>query len=221
MWGRAVFADRTDAGRRLAAALSAFASESPVVLALPRGGVPVGFEIAQALDAPLDVVLVRKVGVPGHEELALGAIVGGDPPVFVVNEDVAAVANLPSDTLERAKSRQLAEIDRRRRIYRGAFKEVSIAGRTIIVVDDGIATGATMRASLRALRARGAGRLVVAVPVAPYETIKTLDSECDAVVCLETPEPFGAVGAHYADFSPVEEDTVVALLERARKPNES
>lgn len=211
----AMFQDRIDAGRRLAEALQRFATESPVILALPRGGVPVGFEVAQALRAPLDVVLVRKVGVPGHEELALGAIVDGDEPQFVLNEDVAAITAASPDWLEEAKREKLKEIERRRALYRSGRPPEPLAGKTAIVVDDGIATGATTRAALRGVRRQKPKRLVLAVPVAPPDTLRTLATECDEIVCLEQPTGFGAVGMFFADFRQTSDDDVVRLLVEA------
>ena len=210
------FNDRAEAGRRLAAALTRFKSQSPIVLALPRGGVPVGFEVAKALGVSLDVILVRKIGVPGHEELALGAIVDGDNPQFVLNEGVAVEIAVPPDYLEAEKQRQLVEIERRRSLYRGERPPVAAKGRTVIVVDDGIATGATVRAALQAIRRVGPKRLILAVPVAPREAIAELQGECDEMVCLETPAPFHAVGLHYRHFEQTSDDEVVALLKAAQ-----
>lgn len=210
------FHDREEAGRRLAEALARFKGQDPVVFALPRGGVPVGLEVAKALDAPLDVLLVRKIGVRGHEELALGAIVDGKTPTFVLNESVAAMAGPSADYLETEKAHQLEEIERRRKLYRGDREAEAAGGRTVIVVDDGIATGATMKAALRGVRKAEPRHLVLAVPVAPREALAELRSECDEVVCLETPEPFYAVGLHYADFGQTSDEEVVRLLTLAR-----
>ena len=221
MWPRKVFKDRKDAGHRLAEALERFKGQDPVVLALPRGGVPVGLEVARALGAPLDVLLVRKIGVPGQEELALGAIVDGEHPTFVLNENVAAMVGPSPAYVEAEKKRQLAEIERRKRLYRGDREAVDIRGRTVIVVDDGIATGATMKAALRGVRQAQPKRLVLAVPVAPREALAEFRNESDEVVCLETPEPFHAVGLHYADFGQTSDEDVVALLAAARGTNEA
>jgi putative phosphoribosyl transferase len=212
-----LFRDRRDAGRRLAAALEPYRGERPVVLALPRGGVPVAFEVAKAFAAPLDVLLVRKIGAPGHEELALGAIVDGDDPQLVLNEDVVRSARPPSGYIEAEKMRQLAEIERRRQSYAGDRSALSATGRVAIVIDDGIATGATVKAALRGLSRQGPARLVLAVPVAPAESLEELRAECDDMVCLATPEPFYAVGPHYRDFGQTTDKEVVQLLAEARQ----
>jgi len=210
------FADRRQAGARLAAALDHLRAARPVVLALPRGGVPVAFEVAKALDAPLDLVLVRKIGVPGHEELALGAVVNGVHPQFVLNEDVAQMTAPPPDYVEAAQKRALAEIERRRRLYLGAAEPIAVKGRVAIVVDDGIATGATMKAALRGVRRQEPDRLVLAAPVAPPSSIAELAAECDEVVTLATPEPFYAVGLYYTDFAQTTDEEVIDLLAQAR-----
>jgi putative phosphoribosyl transferase len=214
------FRDRTQAGRLLAAELRRFAGRDPVVLALPRGGVPVGFEIARALGAPLDLVLVRKIGAPHQPELAVAAVVDGEQMEIVVNEDVAASLQLPKGYVEQQAARQVEEIERRRRLYLGERERVAVEGRTALVVDDGIATGATVRASLRAVRRRKPGRLVLAVPVAPPEAVESLRHEVDEVVCLHTPDDLYAIGQFYDDFSQVEDDEVRELLERAARPRE-
>jgi putative phosphoribosyl transferase len=206
-----VFADRREAGLQLAAALMRLKERHPVVLGLPRGGVPVGFEVAQALDAPLDVVLVRKIGAPGHPELGLGAVVEGEAEP-VLNDDVVRLVAPDPAYLEAEKRRQLAEIDRRKQLYRGGRPPLAVDGRVAIVVDDGIATGGTVKAVLRALARAKAHRLVLAVPVAPQESIEALAGEADEVVCLATPDPFFAVGAHYRDFSQTTDQEVVDLL---------
>ena len=179
-----VFADRRDAGRRLVPALMRFKDQNPIVLALPRGGVPVAFEVARALDAPLDVVLVRKIGAPGHEELGLGAVVDGANPQIVLNDEIVRAVGADPAYIKAATARQLDEIERRRRLYRGSEPPLEIAGRTVIVVDDGIATGGTVRAVLQALTRSQPRRLVLAVPVAPRETIEALRAEADEVICL-------------------------------------
>jgi putative phosphoribosyl transferase len=207
-----MFADRRDAGRRLAAVLAALGLPDPVVFALPRGGVVVAAEVAAALRAPLDLVLVRKLGAPGHEELAAGAVVDGEPPTVVRNEDVIRHYRVDDAYLAAETARQLALIERRRRLYLGDRPPVPVAGRTAVVVDDGIATGATVRAALRAVRAQGPRELVLAVPVAPPEALAELRAECDRIVCLESPALFYAVGQFYADFAQVEDEEVVALL---------
>lgn len=210
------FDDRQDAGRQLAAALARFREDKPVVLALPRGGVPVAFEVARALDAELDLLLVRKIGAPGHEELAIGAVVDGREPHLVLNREIVALAQPPRGYIEAEQKRQLAEIERRRRLYRGADQPVEVKGRTLIVIDDGIATGATVRAALRGIRESAPQRLILAVPVAPPETIEKLARECDEVVCLSAPTWFSAVGSHYADFTQTTDDEVMALLAEAK-----
>jgi putative phosphoribosyl transferase len=208
------FADRAEAGRQLAAALASYKNQAPVVLALPRGGVPVAAEIAAALDAPLDLVLVRKIGVPTNREFAMGAVVDGTRPIIVKNEDVIQLAGVTDFQFETVCDRELKEIDRRRRRYLGGRPSVDVAGRTAIVVDDGIATGATARAALQATRKRNPAKLVLAVPVAATTTIQALREEADEVVCLEDHTDFGAIGFFYDDFRQVGDDEVVALLKR-------
>jgi len=209
------FRDRADAGRRLAEALRAFAAEKPLVLALPRGGVPVAFEIAKALHAPLDILLVRKIGAPGHPEYGIGAVVGGENPHLVLNEEALAVVQLPPGYIEAEKHRQLGEIERRRDLYLGDRQAIPAAGRTVIVVDDGIATGGTAKVALETLRKEGAARLILAVPVAPEDTLVEMRSLADATVCLGTPRPFHAVGLHYDDFEQVTDEAVIRLLREA------
>jgi putative phosphoribosyl transferase len=212
-----MFADRTDAGRRLAAALAHLRDEHPVVLALPRGGVPVGFEVAKALGAPLDVLLVRKIGAPFQPELAAGAVVDGAEPVLVRNEEVIRAYGIEEDWIEAEAARQLAEIERRRRLYCGDRSPVPVRGRTAILVDDGIATGTTVRAALRALARLAPRRRVLAVPVAPPETAASLAHEADELVVLEQPEWMAAVGQFYRDFSQTEDAEVVRLLAEAAR----
>jgi|JI10StandDraft_1071094.scaffolds.fasta_scaffold20636_4 putative phosphoribosyl transferase len=209
------FRDRRDAGRQLAAALAHFKAARPLVLALPRGGVPVAFEVAQALDAQLDLLIVRKLGAPGHEELGIGAVVDGAAPQLVRNEDIIAGLGVSDAYIAAEKARQLVEIERRRKLYCGDRAATPVAGRTVIVVDDGIATGGTIRAALAGLRRNAPALLVLAVPVAPPDTIAALRGTCDAVVSLQTPMPFYAVGAHYADFTQTEDAEVTDLLRRA------
>lgn len=208
------FKDRTEAGRQLANALARYKADKPVILALPRGGVPVAAEIATTLGAPLDLVLVRKIGVPHQPELAAGAVVDGNKPVVVRNEDIIRVADVSEADFAAIRDRELAEIERRRKLYLGDRPHPALKGRTVIVVDDGIATGATTRAALRALRARSPRRLVLAVPVAPTSTLSELKAEADDIVCLEDHEVFGAIGLFYADFSQVADETVTELLAR-------
>ncbi|HBZ71815.1 MAG TPA: phosphoribosyltransferase [Deltaproteobacteria bacterium] len=210
-----MFDDRRDAGRQLASDLLRFKGQDPVVLALPRGGVPVGFEIAQALGAPLDLILVRKIGAPFQPELAIAAVVDGEKMELVLNEDLLRALSLSEDYVREQSVRQLEEIERRRRLYLEGRERVAIEGKTALVVDDGIATGATMRAALRAVRRRKPRRLVLAVPVAPPEAVGLLQAEVDEVVCLATPDDLGAIGSFYFDFHQVGDEEVRELLERA------
>lgn len=213
------FADRATAGRLLGEQLAALDLERPVVLALPRGGVPVAVEVARALDAPLDLLLVRKIGVPWQPELAVAAVVDGDSPQIVVEERVRREGAISLEYIEAEAGKQLVEIERRRAAYLQGRAPVPVNNCTAIVVDDGIATGTTVRAALRALRQRKPHQLVLAVPVAPLETIEMLRSEVDRIVCLAQPEPFYAIGLHYADFHQLSDDEVVAALaEAARTP---
>lgn len=208
------FRDRSHAGRKLAKALAGYKSQQPVVLALPRGGVPIAGEVCAALDAPLDLILVRKIGVPFQPELAMGAVVDGGTTTIVRNEDVIRLANIDEATFKAICDGELAEIERRRRRYLGSQERIEIAGRTTIVIDDGIATGATTKAALRATRARNPKKLVLAVPVAPTSTIAELRDEADDIVCLENYEFFGAIGAYYGDFSQVSDEEVIDILKR-------
>lgn len=210
------FSDRKEAGQRLAQALRHHAAERPLVLGLPRGGVPVAHEVACGLDADLDLLIVRKLGAPGHEELGLGAVVDGADPQIVLNKDVVAALGVGSDYIEAETHRQLAEIERRRHAYLGKSTPIPVAHRTVILVDDGIATGGTVRAALRALRKAGADRIVLAVPVAPQDVLEALSHECDEIVCLASPYPFHAVGAHYANFDQTSDEDVVRLLARRK-----
>lgn len=217
-----MFRDRKEAGERLAAELARLYAEEPdlappVILALPRGGVPVAFEIARRLGAPLDLVLVRKIGVPMQPELAAGAVVDGEDPVLVLNDEVVRQAGVSEAELEAAKRRELEEIERRRDFYLEGRAPLPVEGRTAIVVDDGVATGATMRAALRALRRREPATLVMAVPVGARDTIADLGGEVDKVVCLDAPAWFWAVGAHYQDFRQTSDEEVVRLLAEARQ----
>ena len=208
------FIDRTDAGRQLAKALARYKAQRPVVLALPRGGVPVAAEVATVLDAPLDLILVRKIGVPFQPELAMGAVVDGREPVIVRNEDVISLTGLSEQEFNATCDQQLAEIERRRKLYLGNRPHPLIAGRTVIVVDDGIATGATTRAALQAIRMRKPSKLVLAVPVAPTESLKELRGEADEIICLEDYEDFGAIGLFYSDFRQVSDTEVIEILAR-------
>ena len=213
------FADRSDAGRRLAGKLMHLKERQPVILALPRGGVAIGFEIAQALGAPLDIVLVRKIGVPWQLELAVGAVSDGAAPETFIDWDLAAALEIPESYLEVETARQLAEIERRRETYCADRPRAEIKEHTAIVVDDGIATGATMRVALRATRSRGPSHLVVAVPVAPPDTLAELSKTADEAVCLETPIGLGAIGFYYRDFHQMTDAEVTKLLARAPLPN--
>jgi predicted phosphoribosyltransferase len=202
-----VFRDRRDAGRRLAAELSDYADQSDLlVLALPRGGVPVAYEVARALHAPLDVFMVRKLGVPGYEELAMGAIATGG--LRVLDEELLRMLDMPREVIERVTAIEMGELERREREYRGDRPPADVRGRTIILIDDGLATGSTMRAAIAALKKEGAKRIVVAVPVAPSETCEALRDQVDEVVCAVTPEPFRAVGIWYGDFSQTTDEEV-------------
>src|SRR5450759_75496 len=200
------FIDRTDAGRQLAKALARYKAQRPVVLALPRGGVPVAAEVAAELDAPLDLILVRKIGVPAQPELAMGAVVDGAKPIVVRNEEVIELSGTTAREFDAACNRELAEIERRRQLYIADRPRAEITGRVVIVIDDGIATGATTRAALQAIRNRKPKELVLAVPVAPPDTITQLRQHVDALICLETPELFGAIGYFYRDFRQVSDE---------------
>ncbi len=208
------FENRTQAGKLLARALIEYEDRQPVVLALPRGGVPVAAEVAQALHAPLDLILVRKIGVPMQPELAMGAVVDGANPLIVRNEDVIALAGIAQVEFKRVCDQELAEIERRRQRYLGGRARAEVAGKTAIVIDDGVATGATTRAALRATRARKPNRLVLAVPVAPTESLAAMRAEADEVVCLEDYEDFGAIGYYYADFRQTSDQEVIDTLAR-------
>jgi putative phosphoribosyl transferase len=208
------FRDRTEAGQLLAAKLAPYAQRPDVlVLALPRGGVPVAYEVARALGAPLDVYLVRKLGVPGHEELAMGAIATGG--VRVLNEAVVDALHISPATIDAVAAAEQRELARRERLYRGTRPAPDVRGRTVILVDDGLATGATMRAAVAALRQQQPARIVVAVPIAAPETCDELRAEVDEIVCAITPEPFYAVGLWYEDFAPPTDDEIRTLLDRA------
>lgn len=212
----ALYFDRADAGQNLAALLRRFAGHPEViVLALPRGGVPVGFEVAQALGAPLDLFLVRKLGVPGHEELAMGAVAMGG--IRVINEQVVSALGISPNAIDRVAAEETVELDRRARTYRGDRPAPHLRDRTVILVDDGLATGATMRAAAAAVRAQSPGYTVIAVPVAAPEVCDSFISEVDEIVCAATPEPFQAVGLWYADFSQTTDEEVRELLGRAAR----
>lgn len=205
-----MFTDRAEAGRKLADELDRIAPDDPVVLALPRGGVPVAVPVAKRLGAPLDLLMVRKIGVPGHEELAVGAVAEGAEPVF--NPDVLASIRRGATDFAEAVAAKRAEIAERRRLYLGGRAQVPLKGKTAIMVDDGIATGATMRAAIGAARAAGAARVILAVPVASAEALAELSAVADETVCLDVPSPFYAVGAHYRHFAQVGDDEVSGAL---------
>lgn len=209
-----VFRDRREAGRRLARELGEYSNRPDVlVLALPRGGVPVGYEVARALHAPLDVFVVRKLGVPGHEELAMGAIASGG--VRVLNDDVVRMLDVPDAAIDAVARDEQRELERRESLYRDGRPPADVRGRTVVLVDDGLATGSTMRAAVKALRAQKPARIVVAVPTAAAQTCDQLRREADEVICPSTPEPFRAVGLWYEDFSQTSDDEVHELLAQA------
>lgn len=211
------FQNRSEAGRMLASRLQQYANRSDVlVLALPRGGVPVGYEVAVALNVPLDVFLVRKLGVPGHEELALGAIASGG--VRVLNYDVVEALGIPEETIDTIAARERRELTRRQQEYRGSRPPADAQGHTIILVDDGLATGSTMRAAAAALRRQNPARLIIAVPVGAASTCEELKREADELICLMEPEPFHAVGLWYEDFGQTTDQEVRDLLQRAPHP---
>lgn len=208
------FKNRSEAGQQLAAALTKYKDQRSVVLALPRGGVPVAAEVAMLLKAPLDLVLVRKIGVPMQPELAMGAVVDGGEPIVVRNEDVIQLTGIDEAEFQSVCAQELAEIERRRQRYLGNRERVDVAGRVAIIVDDGIATGATTRAALRATRLRHPKKLVLAVPVAPTESLAAMREEADDVICLEDHEPFGAIGFYYYDFRQISDEEVIEALGR-------
>ena len=208
-----MFADRTEAGRQLAARLGRFADQQAVVLGLPRGGIPVAYEVATALGAPLDVIVVRKLGVPLQPELAMGAI--GEDGARVLNDEVLRLAHVTASELAAVEERERAELERRARRFRGARPRVDLTGRTALIVDDGIATGSTARAACQVARAHGASRIVLAAPVAPPDAGRRLADDVDELIVCETPEPFFGVGQFYADFSQTSDDEVVDLLATA------
>ncbi len=210
-----LFRDRIEAGAALASKLTTYRGQPDVrVLALPRGGVPVAFEVAQALHAPMDVFSVRKLGLPSHPEVAMGAIATGG--VRVLNASLVQTLRIPDAVIEAVAAREQRELERRERAYRGDLPPLDVRGRTVILVDDGLATGATMRAAVQAARKLGATRVVVAVPIGARETCEEFRAEADETVCAYTPEPFHAVGQWYADFSETTDDEVHALLDRIR-----
>ncbi len=210
-----LFRDRADAGRHLLSKLGAYQDRPDVlVLGLPRGGIPVGYEVARGLGAPLDVFVVRKLGVPGQEELAMGAIATGG--VRIVNRDVVDALHIPPHVVDRAAAEEARELERRQQSYRGERPEPRVEGQTVILVDDGLATGSTMRAAVAALRQQAPARIVIAVPVAAPSTCQELRQEVDELVCFATPEPFMAVGRFYDDFAQTTDEEVTELLAAAR-----
>lgn len=213
------FADRVEAGRKLAGALLKYKDQHPVVLGIPRGGVPVAVEVARSLDAEVDVIIVRKLGAPGQQELGIGAVVDGDHPEAVMNQEIMSQLDVSREYLDREIKVQLKEINRRRHAYRGGRPPLQLAGRTVIVVDDGIATGGSTRAALRGVRRDKPARVILAVPVAPPSTIEALKHEADEIVCLSSPEEFYAVGQFYRDFHQVSDQEVIQLLASAWKPH--
>ena len=212
-----MFRDRSEAGGALADRLDEMTLTDPVVLALPRGGLPVAVPVAERLGAPLDLLLVRKIGTPGHEELAAGAVVDGDVHQVVFNSHVLSMLRMTEDDFREKVAAKLAEIDERRTRYLGDAVPVPVEGRTAVVVDDGIATGATVKAALRGLRLRNPKAIILAVPVAPRDSLIEIAPLVDEIVCLEVPEPFNAVGAHYQHFDQVDDMQVVSMMTAARK----
>jgi putative phosphoribosyl transferase len=210
-----MFRNRTEAGRMLAAELAALAPHDPVVLALPRGGVPVAFEVAKALDARLDLVIVRKVGAPGNPELAVAAVVDGNPPDVVLNREIIEEYGLQDDDLAALIARERPELERRRTLYRGKRQPLSVTGKTVILVDDGAATGTTMKVAVRAMRRRSPAKIVVALPVASQEAAAELAHEADQVVCLARPPRFRALGYHFREFHQLADEEVLDYLKRA------
>jgi predicted phosphoribosyltransferase len=206
-----LFENRSEAGRLLASRLQTFQNQpDTVVLALPRGGVPVAHEVARALNLPLDVFLVRKLGVPGHEELAMGAIASGG--VRILNEDVIRQLNIPRRLIKAVTQEQQRELDRREKLYRGSRPALDLRGKTVIIIDDGLATGATMKASIASIRQQNPAKVIVAAPVAARETYESLRMEADELICAATADPFGAVGAWYQEFDETTDDEVRELI---------
>jgi putative phosphoribosyl transferase len=212
-----VFRDRDSAGKALAKRLKSYADQDVVVLAIPRGGLPVARQVADALGAPLDVVVVRKLGAPGQPELGIGAVVDGDHPRAIFNPQLLETLGVSDEYIDAEVARQLKEVKRREAAYRQGRAKVPIEGKTVIIVDDGIATGSSVRAALRGIRRARPGKLILAVPVAPPETVEALRTEADEIVCLETPEVFFAVGQFYEDFHQVSDDEVRTILQAGRK----
>lgn len=215
------FKDRTDAGEQLAGKVLQVGLANPVVLALPRGGVPVAVPVAERLDAPLDLILVRKIGAPGHEEFAIGAVVDGDEPDVVWNDQALVLGRVSSSDRQKLVAEKLAEIEARRASYLKGRPQVRVTGRDAIVVDDGIATGATVKAALKALRKRHPRSVTLAIPVAAGDSLDAIRPFVDHLVCLSVPDPFIAVGAHYLDFRQTADDEVISALADANKDKET
>ena len=215
-----IFASRQQAGQRLAARLAAEPLTSPIVLALPRGGVPVALEVAEQLQAPLDLLLVRKIGLPGQPELALGAVVDGEEQTIVFNDDVLDSTGYNRMDVEALAKPQIIEIERRKKLYLRNRKSLSIGGATVVIVDDGVATGATVRAAIIALRKRKPRAIVLAFPVGPPDTIAELSQLVDKIICLETPREFLSIGTHYLDFHQVSDREVIAMLDESKFKSE-
>lgn len=218
--GTWLFEDRADAGRQLAEAIASETLVDPLVMALPRGGVPVAYEIAVRIGAPLEILIVRKIGAPGHGEFGLGALVDGEEPELVLNREALRLVRPSKSYLEAETERQREEILRRRTLYFGDRAPISPRDRDVILVDDGIATGGTVRAAIRALRRASPRRLILAVPVAPKSEITELGSAVDHIICLATPFAFRAVGLHYRDFEQTSDEEVIALMKKARREDE-
>lgn len=215
-----IFQNRTDAGRRLAGKLRHLKDRRPVILALPRGGVPIGYEIARELEAPLDIVLVRKIGVPWQPELALGAVTDGAQPQTFINRELVTALAISDAYVKKETARQLGELERRRRLYCAGRPPLDITECTAIVVDDGIATGATIRVAVEATRRRSPAWLVIAAPVAAADTIATLQPEADELICVDVVAGLGAIGSYYDDFHQVSDAEVAAILARTARPPE-
>ena len=213
MHNQSRFADRAEAGRQLGARLAAQGLEQPVVYALPRGGVPVALEVARALKAPLDLIFVRKIGAPGSPEVALGAIVDGENPQTIINERVQLHFGVDADYIDKARATELEELERRRKRYRGDLAPVSPKDRTAVIVDDGLATGATMKAAFASMKRQGAKKVCVAVPVAPAEVAAEFGALADEVVCLNWAQTFFGVGAFYIDFHQLSDEETIRLLQ--------
>lgn len=209
-----MFSDRSQAGRLLAAEIAGLSPRDPIVLALPRGGVPVGYEVACALGARLDLVIVRKVGAPGNPELAVAAIVDGNPPEVVLNREIIEAYGLHNDELAALVARERPELERRRAVYRGKRQPLSVKGKTVILVDDGAATGTTMKVAARAIRRRSPAEIIIALPVASPDAVSDLAREADRVVCLAQPPHFRALGYHYRDFNQLADSDVLDLLKK-------